>query len=418
MRAMWVVFIKEFQDIVRDRRRFIMMLVGSFIIFPLLFVGPYALILARITRQTTNVLIVPVDGAQYAPALIKYLSDEQGIQTISADNVEELVRSKKYAVGLIIAPDYEERLASGRTAQLIIVADFRRQVDLTNSRLGLALASYSDLLAAQRLNEHGLTMDLVKPLAVDQQNAATTEETAGSLIGLFIPGFIISIGLSSGMPVAVSAVAGEKKKQTLEPVLFTTVSRLQLVLAKLAAVLVSVLLNLVMLTLSVTLSAVILILVIARSIPDQLPAALETAESSSGSSGISEMLAGGYTVSPLAIILFLIAPALIVTLGAALQILISTWARNDEEAYTLLTPLSFFSGLVVLVAFFLDEYTPQLWHYALPVFGAIVSMRDLLSNHVDPASLTVMFVSSALYAALMIGLAVWMFHREEVVFRT
>ena len=418
MRAMWVVFKKEFQDIVRDRRRFIMMLVGSFIIFPLLFVGPYALILARLTRQTTNTLSVPVQGMEYAPALIDYLSKEQGIETFAADNVEELVRSKQYAVGLIIPPDFEERIAAGRSASVTIVADLRRQVDFTNSRFGLALQDYADLLVLQRLDERGLTEDLITPLVIEERNAATAEETAGSLVGLFIPGFIISMGLSAGMPVAVSSIAGEKKKQTLEPVLFTTVSRFQLVLAKLAAVLASVVANLVMLAISTTISAVVMIMVIVRAMPDQAPAAFEAAGSSSNSSSISEMLTGGYNIEPLAIILFLIAPALIVLLGAALQLLISTWARNDEEAYTLLTPLSFLSGLVVLVAFFLDEYTPALWHYAIPVFGTIVSMRDLLSNHVDAASLTVMFVSSTLYALMMLGLAVWMFHREEVVFRT
>jgi hypothetical protein len=45
-------------------------------------------------------------------------------------------------------------------------------------------------------------------------------------------------------------------------------------------------------------------------------------------------------------------------------------------------------------------------------------MRDLLSNKLEPTSLTIMFTTSALYAMLMLFLAVWMFHREEVVFRT
>jgi sodium transport system permease protein len=416
---MWIVFSKEFLDIIRNRRRFIGMIVSSFILFPLLFVGPYAFLLGRLTRQSTNVLVVPVSGAEHAPALITYLSEEQGIETVKSDNVEELIRSKQYSVGLIIPADYEELIAAGETAQVTIVADLRRSVDVTGSRLGLALRDYGDLLVEARLKERGLNADLVKPLVVEQKNAATAEETAGSLIGLVIPGFIISLGLSSGMPVAVSSIAGEKKKQTLEPVLFTTVSRFQLVFAKLMAVLASVLVNLIMLTISVTISAVIMVVVIVRALPSELPAVLAGADSSSGSSSsVSELLSGGYSIQPLAILLFLLAPALIVILGAALQLLISTWARNDEEAYTLLTPLSFLSGLVVLVAFFLDEYTPQLWHYALPVFGTIISMRDLLSNHIDPASLIVMFASSTLYAFLMLGLAVWMFHREEVVFRT
>jgi sodium transport system permease protein len=74
--------------------------------------------------------------------------------------------------------------------------------------------------------------------------------------------------------------------------------------------------------------------------------------------------------------------------------------------------------MLFLAAFFLDDFVPSLWHYGIPVLGTILSMRDLLSNKLDPASLTVMFGTSAFYALLMIVLAVWMFHREEVVFRT
>ena len=418
MRAMWAVFSKEFLDIIRNRRRLIGILVGSFVIMPLVFVLPYGYLLTRLTRQTTNVLVVPVSGMEYAPDLIMYLAEVQGIETFPAENVEELIRDRKYSSGLIISADFEERIAAGQPAQITIVADLRRTMDVTSSRLGLALRDYGDRLVEMRLNKQGIGLDLIEALDVQQQNAATAEETAGSLIGLFIPGFIISIGLSAGMPVAVSSVAGEKKKQTLEPVLFTTVSRFQLVFAKLLAVLVSVLVNLLMLGIAMILSVAAMVFLFVRALPEEIPQAIATTSETQDLSILGQIVSEGYNVEPLAIVLFLIAPAMIVILGAALQILISTWARNDEEAFTLLTPLSLLSGLVVMVALFLDDYVPQLWHYATPVFGTIISMRDLLSNHIDPASLTVMFASSTLYALLMLALAVWMFHREEVVFRT
>ncbi len=60
MRVIWVVFSKEFLDIVRNRRRFIWMMISSFIIFPLLFVVPYASILGRMMKQTVDVLTIPV----------------------------------------------------------------------------------------------------------------------------------------------------------------------------------------------------------------------------------------------------------------------------------------------------------------------------------------------------------------------
>ena len=278
MRVIWVVFAKEFQDIVRNRRRFIGILFSSFIIFPLLFVGPYGYLLTRLTRQTTNVLVIPVRGAEYAPDLIAYLSSQKGIETISMENVEELIRDKEYSAGLIIPAEYGERVAAGEPAQVTIVADLRRSMDVTGSRLNLALQDYNDALVKQRLEERGLSEDLVNPLEVTEQNAATATETAGSLFGLFIPGFIISIGLSAGMPVAVAAVAGEKKKQTLEPVLFTTVSRFQLVFAKLMAVLASVFASLLMLAISATASVIVMVLLILRALPESMPAG-------SGSSG-------------------------------------------------------------------------------------------------------------------------------------
>jgi sodium transport system permease protein len=420
VKVIWVVFSKEFIDIIRDRRRFIWMIVSTLFIFPMLFVAPYAYFITRVAKQTVDDLTIPVQGIENAPALIEYLAKEADIKAIRADDVEVLVRDKRYVVGLVIPADFEEKIANGESVEVAVVSDARRSMDMTAIRLNLALNDYAEIILAARLEQRGLSEEFLAPLTVTSQNVATVTETTGSMLGLLIPGMIISLGLSSGMPIAISTIAGEKKKLTLEPVLFTTVSRLKLVFAKLLAVLASVILTLFTMAASTGISILILILVLLRSLPlDKLAkTATETTTTPASSTPATELLTGGYNIQPLAIILFLAAPFLIILFGAALQILVSSWARNDEEASTYLTPLSLFSGLIIFVAFFLDDFTPRLWHYALPVFGTILSMRDLLSNIVEPASLTVMFLSSAFYAALMIALTVWMFNREEVVFRT
>lgn len=419
MRAIWVTFSKEFLEIVRDRRRFIWMLVSSFLISPILFVSPYAWFLSRLMRQSVAEIVVPVQGAENAPALIAYLT-EADIRVIPVEDVDALVRNRDYAVGLIVPPGFEEKIGRGQTAEVIVVADRRRSIDFTGSRLNLTLEEYGQTLLKERLAQRGLSGDFLTPLVVTQQNAATVTETAGSLLGLLIPGAIISLGLSAGMPMAIATIAGEKKKLTLEPVLLTTVSRFQLAFAKLLAVLGSVVITLVSMAVSLVVSGVTLIVVLLVSLPaDEFlsDAAEAPAAAGGGAAPPADFLTGGYHLQPLAILLFLLAPLLIILFGAALQLLISAWARNDEEAAAYLTPLSMFSGLVIVIAFFLDEFTPKLWHYAIPIFGTILSMRDLLSDKVDPASLTVMFLSSALYAFLMLGLTAWMFHREEIIFR-
>ena len=416
MKAAWVIFSKEFLDIIRDRRRFIWMLVSSFVLLPLLFIVPYSFIIVRLVRQSSDAITIPAQGMDNAPALVAYL-EEEGIQAIPAENVEELVLNRQYAVGLIIPDDYEERIAGGQSVEVTVVSDQRRSMDVTGSRLVGALEAYGDELLAARLKQRGLADEFISPLTVKRDNAATATETTGSMLGLLIPGVILSIALSTGMPVAISTVAGEKKKLTLEPVLFTTVSRFQLVFAKFLAVVASILLTLFVMAISLTISGVVLAVAVVRSLPELFMSQSTDPASVPAMPG-AELLRGGYNLEPVAILLFLLAPLLIIFFSAALQLLVSVWARNDEEAATYLTPLNLFGGAVFLIAFFLDEFIPQLWHYSLPIFGTILSMRDLLSNKVEPASLTVMFLSSAFYALLMLGLAVWMFHREEVVFRT
>lgn len=421
MRAMWVVFSKEFLDIVRNRRRFIWMLVGSFIIFPLLFIAPYGLILGRVVEQTVNKMPLPVQGGENAPALMEYLQKEKDVVPVYVEDVESAVLNKEYPVGLIVPDDYEALLSAGESVNLIMVVDLRKSVNYSRSRLTNSISDFAETIRADRIRQSGLPDAYFIPLVMEERNVATFTETAGSQLSLIIPGLIISLGLSAGMPVAVASIAGEKKNLTLEPVLFTTINRVYLIVAKLLAVLASILFNLLSMLLMFVISAAGLGFVLYRVSNGNFQAVIDAllGESSSSSAAADAASSGaGYSVSLLAIGLFLIAPILIILLGALIEIIISTWARNDEEAYTYLMPLNFLGIIVLFAALFMDEFTPQLWHYALPVFGAIFSMRDLLSNHIDPASLTVMFVSSTIYAALMLALAAWMFHREEVVFRT
>jgi sodium transport system permease protein len=412
---MWVVVSKEFLDIIRDRRRFIMTILSIFIFMPLLIIVPYSYLITRIARQSADVITIPVQGMDRAPALVDYLVTND-IQVISANEVQTLIRHREYPVGLIIPGDYEQKISGGGSAEVVIVRDMRRTMDAVFNRVERVLEKYSTELMQTRLQERGMAQDFFAPITIKKMNAATLAETAGARLGLFIPALIISFGLTAGMSIAVSSIAGEKKKLTLEPVLFTTVSRVQLVLAKLLAVMASVFITFLSMGTSFSIMGLGVGLVLVRYVP--LDKIASSAAGNAAQPSVSSPLAEGFHFDPLAIFLFFLAPCLIILLGAAFQILVSTWARNDEEATTYLMPLSLLSGMTAMLAFFLDDFTPQLGHYAIPILGTVLSMRDLLSNHIDPATLTVMFGTSALYAFLMIALAVWMFHREEVVFRT
>jgi sodium transport system permease protein len=416
MSIILTVWRKEISEVLRDRRRLVWNLVTAFILMPLLVVAPMAFLMLRATRQMAATVTIPVQGMQYAPGLVAYLESEADIEVVPAEDVEALIRAKQYVGGLIVPPGFEGKVERGESVQLELVTDQSKSMNVIGARLLEALQAYRDTLLQERLQARDLPEDFLQPFRVEQRNAATATETTGSLLSLVLPGIILAFGLSAGMQMAVTTTAGEKERLTLEPVLFTPVSRTGLVLGKLLAVVTSTIAFLVSMGLSIALSAIGFVLA--------LGASGFTGEANSASLFSSDAFAssapqmGIYSISPLAILLLLLSVLPVLLLGASIQIALATWARNSDEAYGYLNPINFLSTLLMFALILMEDYVPRLWQYALPIFGTILSMRDLLTGKWQPAALVLMFLSSLTYALLATGLAAWMYRREEVLFRS
>ena len=416
MKIIFAVWKKEWSEVLRDRRRLIWNLVTAFILMPVLFVAPTAFLMLRTTEQMVNTVTIPVQGMQYAPKLMAYLEKEEDFRMKEVEDVEKSIREKQYSGGLIVPPGFEEKIERGESVQLQLITDQSKSLDVVGTRLLDALETYRDGLLTERLRTKGLPEDFLQPFRVERRNAATATETTGSFLSLFLPGIVLAFGLSAGMQMAVTTSAGEKERLTLEPVLFTPVSRVQLVLGKLLAVLTSVIAFFASMGMSIMLSAIgfVVILVARGDFRGMSGASVPSPDAFA--STVPQI--GAYSISPLSILLLLLSVLPVLLLGGSIQIVLSTWARNSDEAYGYLNPINFLSTLLMFALILMEDFVPKLWQYGIPIFGTILSMRDLLTGKWQPAALTVMFVSSLMYALLAIGLAVWMYRREEVLFRT
>ena len=416
MSIIWIVWRKELSEVLRDRRRLVWNLVTAFILMPLLFVAPVAFFTLRTTQQMVNTLTIPVQGVQYAPELMAYLKTEADIEVVEAEDVERLIREKQFTGGLIVPAGFEEKIESGEVVTLQLVTDQSKSMNVIGTRLLSALESYRDGLLSERLQVYDLPDDFLQPFRVERRNAATATETTGSYLSLLLPGIVLAFGLSAGMQMAVTTNAGEKERLTLEPVLFTPVSRTQLVLGKLLAVLTNVIAFFISMGLSIILSVIGFVLVLlARG--DFSGATSANAPSPDAFASMAPQI-GSYSISPLAVVLLLFSVIPVMLLGASIQIAISTWARNSDEAYGYLNPINLLSTLLMFALILMEDFVPKLWQYGIPIFGTILSMRDLLTGKWQPAALIIMLIASLTYAGLAISLAVWMYRREEVLFRT
>jgi len=418
MKTTWSVLKKEMLNITRNRRRLFMMILFNLILLPCLAIIPMWAITRNTVQGAIQKLEVPVQGVEYAPELIAYIEENESMILVEVADVEKMVREKQAAAGLILPAGFEERLKNGESALVIVVMDKSKSFNLEGDRLKNITQKYSETILGERLKENNISREYLTPIQIEELNAATEQETTGSQLSLLIPGFIMTFSLTSGLAVAISSIAGEKEEQTLEPVLFTPISRTHLVFGKLLAVLANVTISALGFLFTIAFSALIFFIAVAYSLRDVDFSSIPSATAATAAAS-SLPFAGAVSSlpSPLALILFVASIIPIVLLGAALQIMISSIARNSEEAYTYSLPLSVLSLMPLVVSFFLEEYVPELWNYAIPIFGTILSMRDLLSNHIYVDSLLVMFTSSIGYAVMMVGASVWMFNREEVVFR-
>jgi sodium transport system permease protein len=140
--------------------------------------------------------------------------------------------------------------------------------------------------------------------------------------------------------------------------------------------------------------------------------------------GIELMLAswpGNDTIFPLAIRpqaliwVFLMIVPLAVLFSAAL-LAIALFAKSHKEAQSYLSPLAILVLLPAILSL-LPGVELNAFLSLIPVLNTSLASKEIVSGIFHWNYLALIFVSSCVYAALALGIAVRLFQREDVLFR-
>jgi sodium transport system permease protein len=238
-------------------------------------------------------------------------------------------------------------------------------------------------------------VSLLTPFKVAEENLASEQQMGGSFLAMMLPMFIVLWGLVGGMYTAIDVTAGEKERLTLEPLLVSPTGRAQIVIGKLLAVITTALTALVLAIGSMLVAFVV--------VPPEW-----------GPDGSAVAL----TISPQTALLLLLAALPVALMFGALEMAVCIFARSFKEAQNYIVPLQFVVLIPAIAVITMPDLALSTSTYAIPVFGAIVILRDLLLGTVGAMEFGIMLGSSALYAAVCIALAVYQFRQERVLFRT
>jgi sodium transport system permease protein len=386
--AWWIVLRKELTDAFRDRRMVFVALVVMPLAIPLILAAMSSLGAKRQVEQLESTLDLPVIGAANAPNLVAWLETQDVRILPPPDDADAAVRRQEHDVILRIAPDFAEEWRAGRPAGLTIVFDSSRplQSGARVSRLRGLLGAYDQQVGTLRLIARGVSPTVAQPLRVGDRDVATPE-SGFDLAQQMLPYLLLLLAFIGGMQLAVDATAGERERQSLEPLLATPASREAIISGKILA------------TAAFTLLSLLVTLVMYRLAFALLP-----------EPGLETSLA----VPPDALARLLLVVLPIVLLGASVLTALAAFARSHREAQSYL-PLLIFVPMLPTLYLMVAPVKTQAWMLAIPFLGQNqLILRILRAEPVAGWEWALSLGSGFVLVALAWWLAARLYHREQL----
>lgn len=236
MSILWVVMRKELLDLFRDRRTVMLGLLMGPILFPALILGMGSLAEKRAKTQLESTLKLPVVGAEHAPSLVTFLST-QNIEILPAPaDADAEVRAQKRDVILRIAEGYADQWRKSEPADVELIFDStRRDTEIPLRRIRAVLDTYSRTTGHLRLLTRGVNPQLSQAVRTNSRDLATPEAERGQILGAMLPYLLILSAFLGGAYLVIDATAGERERQSLEPLLATPAARGWIMSGKIAA---------------------------------------------------------------------------------------------------------------------------------------------------------------------------------------
>jgi sodium transport system permease protein len=333
---------------------------------------------------------VAVTDPGSAPELLARLRVEgSAIKPQFADKPDAALASGAIDAVLEIPPDAQRRAIAGEPIEFTIRLDRSRSgADFTQRKIDKVLDDYERWLMEQRLSRYHAPASVLEPLKRHTVDIAPREQVFGRMLAQTLPLLLLITGMLGALFPALNATTTERELGTLETLLVTPAGRTELLLAKGALVLISA-------CLTAGLNMLSMSLVLLKSM---------------------SMLVQGdaqYSISPMALLLSYVAsiPALI--FFSAIVLIVGLVAWNFREANSFATPTMLLPLGSMAVGIAEPAATPAI--LLTPVANTTVIIREVLTGRATFAAFALAFVSSCLYATIVLSFAARVFRSEQLV---
>ncbi|HXY25547.1 MAG TPA: ABC transporter permease [Candidatus Acidoferrum sp.] len=399
IRNVSIVYHKELTEWLRDRRTLISTVLVPLLAFPVLMVGMTSLMAIMMGKAEKEAAKVMVIGGEDSPELLEKLRKDSELEIVpSTSDYKKQITEKEIRAAVEVPKGFDSSLNKGEP-QTVSIYYYEGEI---KSSFGVNhveqfFNDYRDSVVSSRLASRNLPGSILKPFEVKKENVAPPEKVSGAALGGLLGYMVILLSMTGAIYPAIDLTAGEKERGTMETILSSPLSRVDLVLGKF------------FLVLSASLSTAILSVI---SMGTSFYLVGNSGAMAKKDAAVFQLHIGLQTV----LSVFLMALPLAVLFAAAL-LTIALFAKSYKEAQSYLTPMTFIV-VIPAVASLLPgfELTPKL--ALVPILSTSLVCKEIVAGTFHWNYILLILLSSCVYAAAALFIAVKTFQRESVLFRS
>ena len=395
------LLVKEIVHLFRDTKTIVQTVVVPTFITPLL-IGAVIWYISSIAvdegKKTYDVAVYD----QMNTELTAKLQESDRLNIVLKDSLDQViddVTNDNSEIGISYGSDFITQLENNISAQVTI---YSKNLDNFSQAQGIVsdvIDDYDDQIRNERLDDLNIDESFINPITVLDEDLTTNEEFAGSIIGGILAFLFIIYIMQGSMYPAIDLGAGEKERGTMETLISTNISSVDIIIGKMFSVTSSAVLTAIFSLLGFALPLVVIFLFYGDSIPEN---AFEI---------ISAI------VNPVAIIaMFGLLIPLSIFMGA-FMLAVSIYSKNPKEASLLL-------GNAIIV-FFIPAYVPlinpgielDLVGSLIPCYSFALHTNALIAGNTDWFLYGATLISNIIYCSIAIYVTYIMFDDEKIIFR-
>ena len=419
------IFGREVKDQLRDRRTLFMILGLPILLYPILGIGMVPLISAFAQKPRT-VIVVGAENLPESPPLLNAdktgfrpelflpsTEDEAKRLRVEAvkpgsgwdvpENREKALRDGKADAVVVIPADARERLRTASAATLPVSFNSAdEQSPMCALRVRDVLARWRETIVHDRLKSDNKPDSYVQAVRVQEQDVARQEEIGTSLWSRIFPFLLVMMALTGAFYPAIDLCAGEKERGTMETLLISPASRVEIVMGKFFTVMLA------------SIATALLNLASMGLTGWQLTRQL-AAMGPSGVARANSVLSAPRLGSALWMVVILVPLSM---LFSALCLALAVLAKSMKEGQYYMTPL-YLVALPLMFVTMLPGIELNLFTSLVPITGASLLLRTLMQGKYSVAAQFALpvLVPTIVYAVVALRWAVTQFQSEAVLFR-